>query len=90
MKPEISNLFGPALEKQVSALLENLGGMTEIIEANFSQIKDILQSQKEEVIKAITREKEEVIKAITQEKNKEISDLKSDVKAKELQIQTLK
>jgi len=39
-------------------LLENLGGMTEIIEANFSEIKDILQNQKEEIIKAITKEKE--------------------------------
>ncbi len=60
--------------------------MTEIIEANFSQIKDILHNQKEEVIKAINKEKEEVIKAITQEKNKEIYDLKSKIDAKELQI----
>jgi acyl-CoA reductase-like NAD-dependent aldehyde dehydrogenase len=38
--------------------------MTEIIEVNFSQIKNILESHKEDIIKAIT-----------QEKNKEISDL---------------
>ena len=36
-------------------MLENLGGMTEIIEANFSQIKVILQKYKEEVIDAITQ-----------------------------------
>ena len=53
--------------------------MTEIIEANFSQIKDILQTNKEEVIKAITLEK-----------NKEISDLKTKIEAKEAQINILK
>jgi hypothetical protein len=46
MKPEITNIFGAALQQEVSTLLENLGGMTEIIEANFSQIKDILQANK--------------------------------------------
>jgi hypothetical protein len=35
-------------------LLESLGGMTGIIEANFSHIKDILEKHKEEVINAIT------------------------------------
>ena len=75
MKPEIANIFGTALQQEVSTLLENLGGMTDIIEANFSQIKDILQ-----------KNKEDVIKAITQEKNKEISDLKSRIEAKEVQI----
>ena len=97
MKPEITNIFGAALQQEVSTLLENLGGMTEIIEANFSQIKDILQSHKEDVIKAISKEKEEVIKAInkekeviTQEKNKEISDLKTKIEAKEAQINILK
>lgn len=53
--------------------------MTEIIEANFSQIKVILQ-----------KNKEEVIDAITQEKNKEISELKSEIKAKDIVINTLK
>ena len=79
MKPEITNIFGTALQQEVSTLLENLGGMTEIIEANFSQIKDILQTHKDEVIKTIT-----------QEKNKEISDLKNEIKAKEAQINILK
>ena len=86
MQPDIASTFGTALQQEVSTLLENLGGMTDIIEANFSQIKDILQSHKEDVIKAITKEKEVLI----QEKNKEILDLKGDIKAKELQIQTLK
>jgi hypothetical protein len=62
MKPEIANSFGPAMQKEVSSLLENLGGMTEIIEANFLQIKDMLQSHREDIIKAITKEKEDVIK----------------------------
>jgi hypothetical protein len=54
MKPEITNIFGAALQQEVSTLLENLGGMTEIIEANFSQIKDILKTHREDIIKAIT------------------------------------
>jgi hypothetical protein len=36
MKPEIATLFGTALQQEVSTLLESLGGMTDIIEANFS------------------------------------------------------
>jgi hypothetical protein len=36
MKPEIETIFGEALQKKVLTLLESLGGMTEIIEANFS------------------------------------------------------
>jgi hypothetical protein len=36
MKPEITSIFGAALQKEVSTLLESLGGMTDIIEANFS------------------------------------------------------
>jgi hypothetical protein len=86
MKPDITSIFGAALQQEVSTLLESLGGMTEIIEANFSQIKDILQTHKEDIIKAITKEKEDAIKAITQEKNTEISELKSEIKAKEVQI----
>jgi Na+/phosphate symporter len=79
LKPEIAATFGEALQHEVSSLLENLGGMTDIIEANFTQIKDALQ-----------KVKEDVIKAITQEKNKEIAELKTDIKAKEVQIQSLK
>ena len=90
MQPDIVNSFGTALQQEISTLLENLGGMTEIIEANFSQIKDILQSHKEDIIKAITKEKEDAIKTLAQEKNKEISDLKSKVEAKEVQINNLK
>ena len=86
MQPDIVNTFGMALQQEVSTLLENLGGMTEIIEANFSQIKDILQTHKEEIIKAVTKEKETVIKA----KDNEISDLKSKIEAKEVQIYSLK
>ena len=79
MSPEITNIFGSAMQQEVSRLLENLGGMTDIIEANFSQIKEILQ-----------KNKEEVIYAITQEKNNEISELKNEIRAKEVQINNLK
>ena len=79
MKPEIASIFGLALQQEVSTLLENLGGMTDIIEANFSQIKDILE-----------KHKNDVIKAITQEKNKEITELKNEIKAKETEIKNLK
>jgi chorismate mutase len=54
MKPEIASMFSAALQQEVSTLLENLGGMTQIIEANFSQIKDIFQTQKEDIIKTLT------------------------------------
>ncbi len=36
MKPEITNIFGEALQQEVSKLLDSLGGMSDIIEANFS------------------------------------------------------
>jgi hypothetical protein len=36
MKQEIASIFGTALQQEVSTLLESLGGMTDIIEANFS------------------------------------------------------
>ena len=78
MRPEIANTFGKALEHEVSQLLQNLSGMTDIIEANFTQIKDILE-----------KHKDDVIKAITQEKNKEIAELKNEIKAKEIQINNL-
>ncbi len=79
MKPEIASIFGADLQQEVSILLENLGGMTDIIEANFSQIKDILEKLKNDVIKAIT-----------QEKNREITELKNEIKAKEGIINNLK
>ncbi len=79
MKPEIANIFGAALQNQVQSLLENLGGMADIIEANFTQIKNIVEQHKDEVIKAISLEK-----------NKEISELKSEMKEKDSQIMALK
>ena len=42
MKPQLAEIFGTALQEEVATLLENLAGMTDVIEANFSQIKDIL------------------------------------------------
>jgi hypothetical protein len=78
MKPEITSLFGASMQQEVSTLLESLGGMTEIIEANFSQIKEIMQEHKEDLIKAIT-----------QEKNKEIAELKNELRAKEEKMLSL-
>jgi Na+/phosphate symporter len=78
MKPEITSLFGASMQQEVSTLLESLGGMTEIIEANFSQIKEIMQEHKQDLIKAIT-----------QEKNKEIAELKNELRAKEEKMLSL-
>ena len=61
MKPQIATIFGEALQSEVSILLESLGGMTEIIEANFSQIKAILEKHKNDVIDAITCKKDKEI-----------------------------
>ncbi len=54
MRPEISSTFGQAIEQEVAGLLQSLAGMTDIIEANFSQIKDILQGHKEEIKNIVT------------------------------------
>ena len=61
MKPQIATIFGEALQKKVLTMLESLGGMTDIIEANFSQIKAILEKHKNDVIDAITQEKNKEI-----------------------------
>ena len=45
MKPEIEKAFGPTLHKEMSGLLENLTGMTDLIETNFSEIKTLLKDQ---------------------------------------------
>jgi hypothetical protein len=36
MSPEITSISGSTMQIEVERLLENLGGMTEMIEANFS------------------------------------------------------
>ncbi len=56
MMPEIETTFSSQFNKDVSDLLENLANMSDIIEANFSQIKDILHQNKQEIINAITTE----------------------------------
>ena len=38
MRPEIGSMFGNVLQKEVSKVLEDLEGMSDVIEANFSQI----------------------------------------------------
>jgi hypothetical protein len=42
MKPEIENIIGSPVFKEFSSMMENFAGMTNLIEANFSKIKDIL------------------------------------------------
>jgi hypothetical protein len=36
MKPQIAYIFGEGSQTEVATLLENLGGMTDIFEDNFS------------------------------------------------------
>jgi hypothetical protein len=43
MKPEIEGIFGNILSDKVSALLENLGGIGDMIEEKFSLIQKDLQ-----------------------------------------------
>jgi chorismate mutase len=54
MKPEIENSFDASMQQEVSKLLENLGGMTDMIESNFSQIKQTLQEFKDDIITSVT------------------------------------
>ena len=56
--------------------------MTDIIESNFSQIKDILQQNKQEIINAITKEKNKDIAKL----EGELKDLRKDLKAKDDRI----
>jgi uncharacterized coiled-coil protein SlyX len=56
--------------------------MTEIIETNFSQIKEILQQNKQEVINAITTEKNKDIAKL----EGELKDLRNELKAKDDKI----
>ena len=53
--------------------------MTDIIEANFSQIKDILQAHQDKLIETINLKNQ-----------KEIAELKQELKAKDIQINNLK
>ena len=54
MKPDIEKSFDASMQKEVSRLLENLGGMTDMIESNFSQIKKTLQEFKDDIITSVT------------------------------------
>ena len=59
--------------------------MTDIIETNFSQIKEILQKNKQEVINAITKEKNKDIAKL----EAKLMDLTNNLKAKDAQINKL-
>jgi uncharacterized protein YeeX (DUF496 family) len=54
MKPDIEKSFDASMQQEVSKLLENLGGMTDMIETNFSQIKQTLQEFKDDIITSVT------------------------------------
>ena len=59
--------------------------MTDIIETNFSQIKEILHQNKQEVINAITTEKNKDIAKL----EAKLMDLTNDLKTKDTQINKL-
>ncbi len=76
------------MQKEVSRLLENLGGLTDIIESNFSQIKQTLQEFKDDIIRSVNLQKSQEIKA----KDLEINRLKvkeGELKGKEEMILNL-
>ncbi len=53
MKPDVLKSFDASMQQEVTRLLENLGGMTDIIESNFSQIKQTLQEFKDDIIRSV-------------------------------------
>ncbi len=59
--------------------------MTDIIETNFSQMKEILHQNKQEVIKAITTEKNKEIAKL----ENELKGVRNDLKAKDDRINKL-
>ncbi len=75
MKPELESSIGASLSQEVEGMLEKLGGMQDIFESNFSQIKEIL---------------DEIKNAITQEKSEQISQLEEQVRTDNLLIQELR
>ncbi len=75
MKPELESSIGATLSQEVEGMLEKLGGMQDIFESNFSQIKEIL---------------DEIKNAITQEKSEQITQLEEKVRTDNLLIQELR
>jgi uncharacterized protein HemX len=76
MKPEISKIFGEELQFKVFDLLDsNLNTLNEMMEKKFNEMKENHQRDKEEIIQTIQNE---------------ISTLRTDISAKEAQINELK
>jgi hypothetical protein len=54
MRPEIAGLLGSQIQEEISrGFLENISGITELIEAKFSQLELNNQQQHDSVINAI-------------------------------------
>ena len=67
MKPEITSLLGSQIQEEISkGFLENISGITELIETKFSQLELNNQQQHDSVINAI---------AVTNEKTNKIIEL---------------
>jgi len=76
MKPEISKIFGEELKSKVVDLLDtNFNALNEMIETKFNEMKENHQRDKEEIIQTIQNE---------------ISTLRTDISAKEAQINEVK
>ena len=58
MKPEIDELLGSQIQQEISkAFLENVSGLTDLIEAKFAQVELNNQQQNDTVINAISNDK---------------------------------
>ena len=58
MKPEIDELLGFQIQQEISkGFLENVSGLTDLIEAKFAQVEHNNQQQNDTVINAISNDK---------------------------------
>ena len=76
MKPEMAELLGSQIQHEISkGFLENVSGLTDLIEAKFAQLEQNNQQQHDTVINAISNDKtDRIIK------------LETELKAKDAQI----
>ena len=62
MKPEITDILGSQIHQEISkGFLENISGITDLIKAKFSELKQNNQQHHDSVINAISNEKIERI-----------------------------
>ena len=58
MKPEIAGLLGPQIQQEISkGFLENISGLTQLIESRFKQLEENNQQKHDTVINAISNDK---------------------------------